>query len=40
MEAFIMTRIAVAGGTRLVGRYANEALCRAGHERVTLARAT
>ena len=40
MEAFIMTRVAIAGGTGLVGRYATEALCRAGHETVTLARAT
>jgi len=35
-----MTRVAIAGGTGLVGRYATEALCRAGHETVTLARAT
>jgi nucleoside-diphosphate-sugar epimerase len=40
MEAFIMMRVAIAGGTGLVGRYAKEALCRAGHETVTLARAT
>jgi nucleoside-diphosphate-sugar epimerase len=35
-----MMRVAIAGGTGLVGRYAKEALCRAGHETVTLARAT
>jgi hypothetical protein len=35
-----MTRIAIAGGTGLVGRYAKEAPCRAGRETVTLARAT
>jgi uncharacterized protein YbjT (DUF2867 family) len=41
-----MTRIAIAGGTGLVGRYAKEAVmpkkhCAApGHETVTLARAT
>jgi len=32
MEAFIVTRIAIAGGTGLVGRYAKEARCRAGRD--------
>ncbi len=35
-----MSRIGVAGGTGLVGRHVVEALRRAGHEAVTLTRAS
>jgi hypothetical protein len=40
MEVFTRTRIAIADGTGLIGRYAREAVCRAGRQTVTLARAT
>jgi uncharacterized protein YbjT (DUF2867 family) len=39
-EAIAVSRIAVAGGTGLVGRHVTEALRRAGHEVVTLTRAS